>query len=90
MFSARAHRSRSSRNWCAPHYLLLISITVDNPQRQQGERIDEEVVNLPPEIFGRSKAPAGTWGSCIRIIDPVEAKTVNVIELEDNEAASSL
>ncbi len=35
-------------------------------------------------------APAGTWGSCIRIIDPVEAKTVNVIELEDNEAAFSL
>ena len=23
-------------------------------------------------MFGRPKAPAGTWASCIRIIDPVE------------------
>lgn len=48
------------------------------------------MVNLPPEVFGRPKAPAGTWGSCIRIIDPVEAKTVSFIPLEDNEAAFSL
>jgi len=59
-------------------------------QRQQGKKIDEEVLNLPPEVFGRPKAPAGTWGSCIRIVDPVEAKTVQVIPLEDNEAAFSL
>ena len=41
-------------------------------QRRQGKNIDDEVVNLPPEVFGRPKAPAGTWASCIRIIDPVE------------------
>ena len=41
-------------------------------QRKAGQRIDEEVVNLPPEVFGRPKAPAGTWASGIRIIDPVE------------------
>lgn len=41
-------------------------------QRQKGKRIDEEVVQLAPELFGRPKAPAGTWASCIRIIDPVE------------------
>ena len=45
---------------------------------------------MPVEIFGRPRAPAGTWGSCVRIIDPVKAKTVNLIELEDNEAAFSL
>lgn len=59
-------------------------------QRQKGKRIDEEVVNLPPDLFGRPKAPAGTWGSCIRIIDPIESKTVSVINLEGNEAAFSL
>ena len=59
-------------------------------QCRQGENIDTEVVNLPADIFGRPKAPAGTWGSCIRIIDPIEAKTVAVVPLEDNEAAFSL
>ena len=34
--------------------------------------------------------PAGTWGSSIRIIDPIEAKAVAVVPLEDNEAAFSL
>ena len=48
------------------------------------------MVNLPAETFGRPKAPAGTWGSSIRIIDPIEAKTVAVVPLEDNEAAFSL
>lgn len=58
--------------------------------RRQGKMIDEETVDLPSEVFGRPKAPAGTWASCIRIIDPVDAKTVNVIPLDNNEAAFSL
>ena len=59
-------------------------------QIRLGKKIDTEVVNLPAEVFGRPKAPAGTWGSSIRIIDPIEAKTVAVVHLEDNEAAFSL
>jgi hypothetical protein len=43
-------------------------------QRKTGKQIDEEVVNLPPEVFGRPKAPAGTWASGIRIIDPIEVR----------------
>ncbi|CCL98671.1 uncharacterized protein FIBRA_00673 [Fibroporia radiculosa] len=58
--------------------------------RQQGKMVDDELVNLPPETFGRQKAPAGTWASCIRIINPVDAKTVNIIPLDNNEAAFSL
>ncbi|KAI0916430.1 pre-mRNA-splicing factor rse1 [Taiwanofungus camphoratus] len=58
--------------------------------RQQGKMIDEEVVDLPAEAFGRPKAPAGTWASCIRIINPVDAKTVNVIPLDNNESAFSM
>ncbi|KAF9523470.1 CPSF A subunit region-domain-containing protein [Crepidotus variabilis] len=61
-----------------------------NELRKQGKPVDEEVVNLPAETFGRPKAAPGTWGSCIRIIDPVEAKTVNIIHLDGNEAAFSL
>ncbi|KAF8647171.1 hypothetical protein AX16_007001 [Volvariella volvacea WC 439] len=58
--------------------------------RAQGKRIDEEVANLPPEVFGRTKAPAGSWGSCIRIVDPVQLQTLNVYHLDNNEAAFSI
>ncbi|KAF5346737.1 hypothetical protein D9756_010409 [Leucocoprinus leucothites] len=58
--------------------------------RQQGKKIDEEVLNLSPEIFGRPKAPAGTWASNIRIIDPVEGKTVSLHPLDSNESAFSI
>ncbi|KAG6877888.1 pre-mRNA-splicing factor rse1 [Termitomyces sp. T159_Od127] len=58
--------------------------------RRQGKSIDNEVINLPPETFGRPKAPAGTWASAVRIIDPIEAKTVAFIPLDGNEAAFSL
>lgn len=47
-------------------------------------------MDLPVEVFGRPKAPAGTWGSCIRILDPVELKTIRAIELDNNEAAFSI
>ena len=57
---------------------------------RQGKKVDTEVVNLPADIFGRPKAPAGTWGSSIRIIDPIEARTVAVVPLDGNEAAFSL
>lgn len=46
--------------------------------RKAGQHIDEEVVNLPPEVFGRPKAPAGTWASGIRIIDPVEVSLASL------------
>jgi len=38
----------------------------------QGQSVDREMVDLPPATFGRVKAPAGTWASCIRVIDPVQ------------------
>lgn len=41
-------------------------------QRSQGKMVDDEMLELPAEVFGRSKAPAGTWASCIRIVDPAE------------------
>lgn len=36
--------------------------------------VDDEVLELPPEVFGRPKAPAGTWASGIRIINPVDVR----------------
>jgi hypothetical protein len=56
--------------------ILQLSLNTDanyhNIKRNQGKRIDDEIIQLPPEVFGRPKAPAGTWASCIRIIDPIE------------------
>ncbi|KAN0091266.1 CPSF A subunit region domain containing protein [Tylopilus felleus] len=57
---------------------------------EAGEMIDQELLELPAETFGRCKAPAGTWASAIRIIDPVESRTVALLHLDNNEAAFSL
>jgi splicing factor 3B subunit 3 len=43
--------------------------------------------NLPEKIFGAPKAGAGMWASCIRLMDPIQGKTVQQIKLEQNEAA---
>jgi len=59
-------------------------------QHQQGEMLDQDVLDLSPETFGRPKAPLGTWASNIRIIDPVEGKTVAVFPLDNNESAFSI
>ncbi|EIM81285.1 uncharacterized protein STEHIDRAFT_86633 [Stereum hirsutum FP-91666 SS1] len=58
--------------------------------RSQGKMVDDEMLELPAEVFGRSKAPAGTWASCIRIVDPAEGKSVAEIPIDNNEAAFSL
>ncbi|CAK5281320.1 unnamed protein product, partial [Mycena citricolor] len=58
--------------------------------RAQGKKIDEDVVNLPPEVFGYPKALAGTWGSCVRVIDPINSATLSLIQLDNNEAAFSM
>ncbi|KAI0349483.1 hypothetical protein OH77DRAFT_1594212 [Trametes cingulata] len=55
-----------------------------------GASFDRDILELPQRVFGRPKAPAGTWKSCIRVIDPAARRTVHVIELDNNEAAFSI
>ena len=43
--------------------------------------------NLPENIFGAPKAGSGMWASCVRIVDPMQGKSVQKIPLEQNEAA---
>ena len=43
--------------------------------------------NLPEDVFGAPKAGPGMWASVIRIINPVNGKTLDKIQLEQNEAA---
>ncbi|KAI0268860.1 CPSF A subunit region-domain-containing protein [Gloeopeniophorella convolvens] len=59
-------------------------------QQSKGKEVDQGLLDLPLDQFGHPRAEAGTWGSCVRIVDPVENKTVSVIHLDNNEAAFSL
>ncbi|OLY84346.1 Splicing factor 3B subunit 3 [Smittium mucronatum] len=45
---------------------------------------------LPPEQFGYVRAKDGNWASCVRVLNPFTGETVQLIELDDNEAAFSL
>ncbi|KAL8292884.1 hypothetical protein RQP46_000578 [Phenoliferia psychrophenolica] len=59
-------------------------------QRAAGMDVDQEVADLPVDIFGLPRAAAGNWASCVRIIDPVEAASIFQLDLENNEAAFSV
>ncbi|EJU02199.1 hypothetical protein DACRYDRAFT_21931 [Dacryopinax primogenitus] len=58
--------------------------------KSTGQRLDQEVIDLPADIFGRPRADAGTWASCIQIIDPANVRSVLEVPLDNNEAAFSL
>lgn len=49
--------------------------------------VEEE---LDPEYFGLSKSEAGKWASCIRVLSPFSGETLQLTELDDNEAAVSI
>ena len=46
--------------------------------------------NLPENIFGAPRAGAGMWASCIRVMDPIQGRTMQKINLEQNESAVSI
>ena len=58
-------------------------------ERAGSSRLDEEQADeeeegdgrMPYQIFGVQRAGAGKWASCIRVVDPVEADTKQVIEM---------
>jgi splicing factor 3B subunit 3 len=50
---------------------------------------DEEYLNLPEEKIGTLISSEGKWGSCLRMVDSYELKTLDLLELEENEAVLS-
>lgn len=46
--------------------------------------------DLPESVFGAPKAGPGMWASQIRIMNPMDGKTLECIKLEQNEAAFSI
>ena len=66
-------------------------------QRRRTEMLEKElkphqrgVLDLNPAEFGLTRAEAGNWSSCIRVVDGVQAQTTFKLELDDNEAAFSV
>jgi len=49
----------------------------------------EQKEALTDSLMGTPQAGAGKWASCVRIVSPVEGKTLSITELDDNEAAFS-
>ena len=50
-----------------------------------GKQVAEE---LPPDQFGLPRAgEPGKWASCIRLLNPLNGETLQVINFDDNEAA---
>ncbi|XP_071488898.1 splicing factor 3B subunit 3-like [Diadema antillarum] len=45
---------------------------------------------LPESTFSSPKAGAGMWASNVRVLNPVQGQTLDLVELEQNEAAYSL
>lgn len=78
----RRQPNKSYKNLCVFSCVLLRPTMDRNLQASQGQSIDREMVDLSPTTFGRVKAPAGTWASCIRVIDPVQVCFLgfNVVE----------
>ena len=46
--------------------------------------------NIPENVFGAPKAGKAQWASTIRLLDPLDKSTINLIRLEQNESAMSL
>ncbi|KDR20301.1 splicing factor 3B subunit 3 [Zootermopsis nevadensis] len=46
--------------------------------------------DLPESVFSAPKAGPGMWASVIRVLDPVEGRTEQLIKLDQNEAALSI
>jgi splicing factor 3B subunit 3 len=44
-------------------------------------------IELDPEYFGMEPAGPGKWASCIRLVDPSTEETLEILELDENEAA---
>ncbi|EJD52535.1 hypothetical protein AURDEDRAFT_111199 [Auricularia subglabra TFB-10046 SS5] len=59
-------------------------------QQPDLKKYDRDVLELPPEVFGHPRAPAGIWASCVRIVNPVELTTIYRLDLDNNEAAFSI
>lgn len=58
----------------ADHRVYGADVVQGALQQPDLKKYDRDVLELPSDVFGHPRAPAGTWASCIRILDPVEVR----------------
>jgi len=46
--------------------------------------------SMPEHIYGVPRPGSGKWASCLRILDVPKSKTLDLLELDNNETAVSL
>ncbi|KAJ7640485.1 CPSF A subunit region-domain-containing protein [Mycena polygramma] len=64
---------------------------VESDHRVMGDQFENEQLSEDHyRYFGRPRAPAGKWSSCVRVVDPVKETTVALLPLPENEAAFSV
>lgn len=59
------------------------------PPSVPGPELDPEAAAREAQ-FGAPKGEPGTWASCVRLVDPVSLGTLDVLELDEDEAALSM
>lgn len=59
-------------------------------KESEGRRVDTLLLDLPANEFGRPRAPAGHWASCVRVLDPLANETIMTLDLDEDEAAFSI
>jgi len=50
----------------------------------------EDESEMPESIFGVPRPGSGKWASCLRILDPTKSRTLDLLELGNNETAVSM
>ena len=69
----------------------IVQTASNEDQAAARQAAENFLLETPSEnIFGSPKAGTAQWASTIRLLDPIERNTVNLIRLEQNESAMSL
>ena len=53
----------------------------------EGQEDEDEDDEMPEGVYGVLRAGEGKWASCIRVVEPVEKETMQLIPLDEDEAA---
>jgi splicing factor 3B subunit 3 len=83
--------------FCSSIYSNCCDITLKQEMKEAAGPDEQELAqemadaflneDLPENVFGAPKAGPGMWASVIRIMDPIEGKTLFLHRFEQNEAA---
>jgi len=64
--------------------------TSDGKTEEQEQEQEQEIPFSQNRLIREYKPGNGKWASCIRVLDPTDYRTLNLLELTENEAAYSI